>query len=71
MVDPLTLGAAGAAAVALWKLTDAGAEWLTLRGRAELVRAAAELPPGAQVSATRRDGTGWLAQVPAPGERRR
>jgi hypothetical protein len=67
MVDPLTLGAVGVAAGALLRLADAGAEWLTLRGRTELVRAVTALPPGTRVGGVRRDGTRWLVQVPAAG----
>jgi hypothetical protein len=69
MVDPLTLSAFGVAAAAVLRLADAGAEWLALRGRTELVRAAAALPPGTRVGGVRRDGTRWLVQVPAAAGR--
>jgi hypothetical protein len=68
MVDPVTLVAAGTAAGATLRLADAAAEWLTLRGRTRLVRAAAGVPPGTQVGGVRRDGSGWMVRVPAVGE---
>jgi hypothetical protein len=69
MVDPLTLGLAGATVGAGLRLADATAEWLTLRARTGLVRAAAQLPPGTQVAGVRRDGTRWIVRVPpAAGE---
>jgi hypothetical protein len=64
MVDPLTLGLAGAAVGAGLRLADATAEWLTLRGRAGLVRAVVQLPAGTQIAGVRRDGTRWTVRVP-------
>ena len=68
MVDPLTLGVVGAAAGAVVRLVDAGAEWLALRGWTALLKAAADLPVGAEVDARRRDGSGWTVRVPARRE---
>jgi hypothetical protein len=68
MVDPVTLAAAGAAVGAVVRLAEAVGEWLTLRGRTRLVRAAATLPPGTVVGGVRRDGTGWVVRIPAVGE---
>lgn len=57
-MDLMTLAAVGVPIVAS-ALGFAG-RWLLLRSRAELVRAAGELPPGVQVSG--RDGGGtWSA----------
>jgi hypothetical protein len=67
-LTPLTWGAVGLAAGPTLRLADAGAEWLTLRGRTALLRAVAALPPGPQVDTRRRDGSGWMVRIPGAGE---
>ena len=61
MMDPVTLVLLGAGAQTAAQLVAALGRWLTLRARAELTRAAANLPTGVQVSA--RDTSGrWAAR---------
>ena len=42
------------------KLADALCQWLVLRARGELARAAAVIPPGTEVADRDRHGTNWI-----------
>lgn len=60
-MDPMTLVLVGAGAQAAVQLVTVLGQWLTLRARAQLARAVASVPAGANVSA--RDDVGaWVVR---------
>jgi hypothetical protein len=71
MMDPVTLLLVVVAGQVLTRLTDAFIQRWTLCGRAEVIRAAAMLPPGAEVTEHDAGGAGWLASTqPVQGRQR-
>jgi hypothetical protein len=68
-MDPVTLVLLGAGAQAAAQLATAVARWLTLHARAELARATAGLPTGAQVAARDTAGAWTARRIVAKGRR--
>jgi hypothetical protein len=62
MMDPVTLVLVVTCIQGVTKLTDALCQWLLLRARGELARAAAVVPPGVEVADRGRDGASWLVR---------
>jgi hypothetical protein len=66
-MDPLTMAVVTVVVASVRggaRVAGAYAEARTVRARLELVRAAAVLPPGTEISGTGRGGT-WTIKVPA------
>jgi hypothetical protein len=63
MVDPMTLAAVGAALRSVPQLVSAHADTRVLRARADLARAAAQLPAGTEISSSDRNGNTWIVRV--------
>jgi len=70
MMDPVTLMLAFTAVQTLSRLVEAMAQRWTLRGRAELVEAVAQLPAGGEVIERDAGGAGWQVRRVSRGRRR-
>jgi hypothetical protein len=62
MMNPVTFLLVVTCVQGVTKLTDALCQWLMLRARGELARAAAVVPPGVEVADRDRDGASWLVR---------
>jgi hypothetical protein len=62
MMDPVMLLLVVTCAQGVTRLTDALCQWLVLRARGELARAAVVVPPGVEVAERNGNGASWLVR---------